>query len=152
MHPRVIEKVIRKAVADLEGREGIAFTTRKKCEAPREQSHVALTQQRWHWEAMTITDVIKFEIRSLVSRASCLCQNGSCQKQRANSPNPRKNEAEKTAVWTQATRISQNHDEEKQNESRDQPDKAKYVLKMKNIKKTTSTDLGKSQSTRSKFD
>ena len=63
VHPRMIEKVIKKAVADLEGREDIAFTTRPTCRAPREQSHVALTQQRWHWEAMTITAVLKIGIK-----------------------------------------------------------------------------------------
>ena len=70
VHPQMIEKEIREAVADLEGREGIAFTTRQTCGAPREQSHVALTQQSWFWEAMTITDVLKLGSRSLVSRAS----------------------------------------------------------------------------------
>ena len=88
----MFEKVSRKAVADLEDREGIAFTTRQTCGAPREQSHVAITQQRWHWEAMTITAVLKIGIKvvGLVSKLSL--PKGSCQKQRANSPNPRKNE------------------------------------------------------------
>ena len=56
-------KVITKAVANLEGREGIAFTTWQTCGATREQSHVALTQQRWHWQAMTITAVLKIGIK-----------------------------------------------------------------------------------------
>ena len=63
VHPRMIEKVITKAVANLEGREGIAFTTWQTCGATREQSHVALTQQRWHWQAMTITAVLKIGIK-----------------------------------------------------------------------------------------
>ena len=68
----MFEKVSRKAVADLEDREGIAFTTRQTCGAPREQSHVAITQQRWHWEAMTITAVLKIGIKvvGLVSKLS----------------------------------------------------------------------------------
>ena len=80
----------------------------------------------------------------MVSRARCLCQKGWGQKQRVNSLNPRKNEAAKTAVWARTIRISQNHYEERQNESREQPDKAKNLLKKKNIKKSASTELGQS--------
>ena len=151
VHPQMIEKEIREAVADLEGREGMAFTTRQTCGAPREQSHVALTQQSWFWEAMTITDVLKLGSRSLVSRASCLCQKGSCQKQRANSPNPRKNEAKKL----QYGRKRQGSVEITMRRNRMNPvinRTRRKILKMKYIKKSTSTVLGQSQWAKSKVD
>ena len=93
---------------------------------------------------MTITAVLKIGIKVIGLESKVSLPERLGPKAEDKLSKPKKNEAGKTAVWARTIRISQNHYEERQNESREQPDKAKNLLKKKNIKKSASTELGQS--------